>query len=146
VAASWLPRRFINPAKFAAMQTMRHPMKRYSTYAREFADIDRRMQQLERRFDGLGSAASRTVSSGFANAAQATDRVGDALVGALSELVDRFRGGARSVGASRFGQEAGKLSSDALRRLTTEVEHRPLVMLAVAAGIGLLVGLAGRRH
>jgi len=30
--------------------------------------------------------------------------------------------------------------------LTTEVEHRPLVTLAVAAGIGLLVGLAGRRH
>ena len=99
-------------------------------------------------FDSLGSAASRTVSSGFASAAQATDRVGEALVGTLGELVDRFRGSARSVGggATRFGQEAGKLSGDALRRLTSEVEHRPLAMQAIAAGIGLLIGLAGRRH
>jgi hypothetical protein len=123
-------------------------MKRYSTQARDFADIERRMQLLERRFESLGSAASRSVSSGFASAAQATDRVGEALIGALGELVDRFRGGARSVGggATRFGQEAGKLSGDALRRLTSEVEHRPLVMLAVAAGIGVLIGLVGRRH
>ena len=33
----------------------------------------------------------------------------------------------------------------ALKKLTDEVEHRPLVMLAVAAGIGFLAGLANRR-
>jgi ElaB/YqjD/DUF883 family membrane-anchored ribosome-binding protein len=130
-------------------------MKRYSRYAREFADyarefadIERRMHHLERRLDNVGTVASRSVSSGIASAAQATDRIGEALLGALGEVVDRFRGGARSVsgGASRFGQEAGKLSGDALRRVTTEVARRPLAMLAIAAGIGLLIGLAGRRH
>ena len=42
------------------------------------ADIERRMQQLERRFERLGNIAARTASNGFASAAQATDRVGDA--------------------------------------------------------------------
>ena len=66
-----------------------------------------------------------------------------------SDLVDRFRGGARSVGgeaarfgqdAARFGHEATKLGGDALRRVSTEVERRPLVMVAVAVGVGLLIG------
>ncbi len=107
----------------------------------------------------FGSIASRTAASGVASAAQATDRVGDAVVSALSDLVDRFRGGARSVGgeatrfghdAARFGHEATKLGGDALRRLSTEIEHRPLVTVAIAVGVGLLIGLGGglgsRRH
>ncbi|HMF26015.1 MAG TPA: hypothetical protein VKG24_28370, partial [Pseudolabrys sp.] len=40
--------------------------------------------------------------------------------------------------------EAAKLGNDALRRLSNEVEHRPLVTLAVAVGVGILVGLASR--
>ncbi len=78
---------------------------------------------------------------------------------ALSDLVDRFRGGARSVGgeatrfgqdAARFGHEATKLGGDALRRVSTEIERRPLVTVAIAVGVGLLIGLGGalgsRRH
>jgi hypothetical protein len=38
-------------------------------------------------------------------------------------------------------QEAAKLGNDALRRLSNEVEHRPLVTLAVAVGVGILVGI-----
>ena len=130
-------------------------MSRQSSYAREFAEVERRMQHLEQRLDRLGSVASRTAASGVAGAAQATERVGDALVAALGDLVDRFRGGARSVGgeasrfgqdAARFGHEASKLGGDALRRVSSEVERRPLMMLAVAVGVGLLIGWAGRRH
>ena len=130
-------------------------MSRASSYAREFAEVERRMQQLEHRLDRLGSIASRTASNGVAGAMQATERVSDALVSALSDLVDRFRGGARSVSgeASRFGQdaarlgyEASKLGGEALRRVSTEVERRPLVMIAVAIGVGVLIGWAGRRH
>ena len=66
-------------------------------------------------------------------------------------MVDRFRGGARSRGeaarfgqdAARFGHEATKLGGDALRRVSTEVERRPLMMIAVAVGVGLLIGWAG---
>jgi ElaB/YqjD/DUF883 family membrane-anchored ribosome-binding protein len=128
-------------------------MFRQSRYAREYAEVERRMQQLERRVERLGGIASRTAASGVATAAQATDRVSDALVTALSDLLDRFRSGARSVEASRFGQdaarfgyEASKLGGEALRRVSTEVERRPLMMIGVAIGVGLLIGWAGRRH
>jgi hypothetical protein len=130
-------------------------MSSQSSYAREFAEVERRMRHLEQRLDRLGSIASRTAANGVAGAAQATERVSDALVSALGDLVDRFRGGARSVGseasrfgqdAARFGHEASKLGSDALRRVSAEVERRPLVMIAVAVGVGLLIGWAGRRH
>jgi hypothetical protein len=132
---------------------MRHLMSRQSSYAREFAEVERRMHQLEQRLDRLGSIASRSAANGMAGAMQATERVSDALVSALGDLVDRFRGGARSVSgeasrfgrdAARFGHEASKLGADALRRVSTEVERRPLMTIAVAVGVGLLIGWAGR--
>jgi hypothetical protein len=125
-------------------------MFRHSGYAREFADVERRMQRLEQRLDRLGHAASRAAAGGVATAAQATDRVGEAFVTALGDVIDRFRGGARSVSgeATRFGQdaarlgyEASRLGGDALRRVSTEIERRPLVTIAVAVGVGLLIGL-----
>jgi ElaB/YqjD/DUF883 family membrane-anchored ribosome-binding protein len=42
--------------------------------------------------------------------------------------------------------EAMVLSSDAIRRIEDEVNQRPLLTLAIAAGIGFLAGMAGRRH
>jgi ElaB/YqjD/DUF883 family membrane-anchored ribosome-binding protein len=127
-------------------------MSRYPAYAREFAEVERRMQRLEQRLDQLGGMASRTARSGVTTAAQATDRVGEAVVAALGDLVDRFRGGARGVGgeaarfgqdAARFSQEATKLGGQALRRVSTEVERRPLLTVAIAVGVGLLIGLGG---
>ena len=129
-------------------------MLRQFTHSRDLAEIERRMQALERRFERLGGAAGRAASNGMASVSHATDRFSDALVSALGEVIDRFRGGARSVGgeAARFGQEAARFSheaarvgNDALRRVTNELEHRPLVTLALAVGIGVLIGLAGRR-
>ena len=130
-------------------------MSRHSSYAREFAEVERRMHHLEQRLNRLGGIASRTAANGVAGAAQATERMGDALVNALGDLVDRFRGGARSLSgeaarfgqdATRFGYEASKLGGEALRRVSTEVERRPLMMIGVAVGVGLLIGWAGRRH
>ena len=39
-----------------------------------------------------------------------------------------------------------QLRNEALRRVEEEVEQRPLLTLAIAAGIGFLAGMAGRRH
>jgi hypothetical protein len=43
-----------------------------------------------------------------------------------------------------LGQSGYSRANDALRRLSNEVEHRPLVTVAVAVGVGILVGLASR--
>ena len=41
--------------------------------------------------------------------------------------------------------EATRIGTDAFKKLTDEIETRPLIMLGVAAGIGFLFGLANRR-
>ena len=116
--------------------------------APDLVSFERRMQDLEKRLTRLTSAAGRTSSGISASVSDATDRLSDTLASALAEISDRFRGGARSVGdeATRLRQGATDFGAQALRRLSTEVEHRPLVLLAIAAGVGLLVGLAASRR
>ena len=111
----------------------------------DLAEIERRLRALESRLERAGC---RTASG----AVPAADRMGDAIASALSDMSDRFRDGSRSVGggALKLGndaaKEAAKLGSDALQRLADEVERRPLTTLAIAAGVGLIVGLAAHRH
>jgi hypothetical protein len=115
---------------------------RYSrTIMPDVAEIERRLRALEQRVEGAGGRAS-------ASASQAADRVVDVMATALNEVADRFRGRASAVGeeAAKFGSEAARLGNDALRRLADEVNRRPLVILLVAAGIGVLLGLSARRR
>jgi ElaB/YqjD/DUF883 family membrane-anchored ribosome-binding protein len=111
----------------------------------DIADVERRIAALEKR---LTHAAGRGSSSRLAGMSPATDRIGEVVASALADVADRFRGGARAVGseAGYIGQEAARLGNDAIRRLSNEVEHRPLMLLAIAAGVGFLAGIAGRRH
>jgi ElaB/YqjD/DUF883 family membrane-anchored ribosome-binding protein len=95
-------------------------------------EIETRLQSREQQLKRFGD---RT----FASTAEVVERVGATIAPVLSNLADRFRGGAHSM-----NDEAAKLGNDALRRLSNEVEHRPLVTLAVAVGVGILVGLASR--
>ena len=94
-------------------------------------EIERRLRSLEQQFERVGDRTS-------ASTAEVAERAG-AVPPVLSSIADRFRGGAHSM-----SDEAAKLGNDALRRLSNEVEHRPLVTLAVAVGVGILVGLASR--
>jgi ElaB/YqjD/DUF883 family membrane-anchored ribosome-binding protein len=95
-------------------------------------DIERRLRSLELQLEHVGDRTSGST-------AQIAERVGAAIAPVLSSIADRFRGGAHSM-----GDEAAKLGNDVLRRLSNEIEHRPLVTLAVAVGVGILIGLAGR--
>jgi ElaB/YqjD/DUF883 family membrane-anchored ribosome-binding protein len=73
----------------------------------------------------------------------AGDQIGDAIASAVSEIVDRFRSGRRLAGdeAVRVGNQAVKIGADAVHRIASEVEHRPLVTLGVAIGVGILIGI-----
>jgi len=104
-------------------------------------EIERRLNAIENQIARLKrSATVRTPSTIW----HTTDRVTDTLVSALADVADRFRG--LRGNAEAAGSEAVRIGNDAVRRLSAEVVHRPLVLLAVAAGIGLLVGYTGRRH
>jgi hypothetical protein len=91
--------------------------------------------------------AGRHTSAGMAATG---DQISDAIASAVTEIVDRFRSGRRLAAgeAARLGDEAAKfgakIGNDTLHRVAREVEHRPLVALAVAVAIGILIGAAGR--
>jgi ElaB/YqjD/DUF883 family membrane-anchored ribosome-binding protein len=118
-------------------------MFRKSGYSRAIAadlgEINHRLRALEASLERLGGRAS-------ASAGRAADRLNETVAGALSGIAERFRDGSLRDDAARYGgeaaKEAAKLGNLALRRLSDEVEHRPLVTLAVAVGVGILVGLA----
>ena len=66
----------------------------------------------------------------------------------VAECIGRFRKGRQAAGdqAGRLGNQAldlgAKYSSNALQRVASEAEHRPLITVAVALGIGILIGAA----
>jgi ElaB/YqjD/DUF883 family membrane-anchored ribosome-binding protein len=101
---------------------------------RTINEIDQRLRSIERGLERAGTQAASTAVS-------ATDHVAETVASVLGSLAERFRGLSIGEEAAKFGGDAAKLGNDALRRLSKEVEHRPLVTLAVAAGVGLLVGL-----
>lgn len=103
----------------------------------ELAAIEDLLADLEKRLSRLSHTTRREVSG-------ASSDVSDFVSEALSGIMDRVRERAASVSES-LGDQASKVGNDALKKLTDEVEQRPLIMLGVAAGIGFLVGLANRR-
>jgi len=108
-----------------------------SAAAEEIAAIEDLMSDLEKRLRRL-SGTARNETSGAAG------DVRDFVSEALDRVMDRVRASASDV-TSSVADEASRLSTDAFKNLTNEVEQRPIVMLAVAAGIGFLAGLANWR-
>jgi ElaB/YqjD/DUF883 family membrane-anchored ribosome-binding protein len=107
-------------------------------------DLEHLLQELEARLTRLSRIAARAT----ATAPETAGRFGDSIAAALSTMADRFRGRAATAGSdvSHFSDEALQLGNDALRKLTREVEQRPLTLLAVAIGVGVLAaGLLARR-
>jgi ElaB/YqjD/DUF883 family membrane-anchored ribosome-binding protein len=108
-----------------------------SAAADEIAAIEDLMSDLEKRLRRLSGSARREGSG-------ASGDVGDFVSDALSGIMKRVRDSAADVGQS-VADEASRFGVDAFKKLTDEVEHRPLMMLGIAAGIGFLAGLANRR-
>jgi ElaB/YqjD/DUF883 family membrane-anchored ribosome-binding protein len=120
------------------------------------AAIEHHLRAIENELGRIGRNAGRQAS---ARAFAVGDQIGNAvtpilseITPILSEIADRLRSGRRVATdeAARFGNEAvkfgGKIGNDALDRIAMEVETRPLVTLAVAIGVGILIGIAGRRR
>jgi hypothetical protein len=121
---------------------------RSSQFDPGLAAIAGHLRAIEKELGAVGRRAGRGVAD---RAATAGDQIADVLGPILSDMRDRFSRGQRvavnevaSLGneAARFGARAG---SDALDRITDQAKHRPLFTLAVAVGVGVLIGFASRR-
>jgi ElaB/YqjD/DUF883 family membrane-anchored ribosome-binding protein len=119
------------------MRTVMTTRAAKSVAADEIAAIEDLMNDLEKRLRRLSGAAK-------GEAAGASADVSAFVSESLSNIMDRVRDSAANMGKS-VADETSRVGSDAVKRLVDEVEHRPLVMLGIAAGIGFLVGLANRR-
>ena len=111
-----------------------------SAAADEVAAIDNLVSDLERRLRRLSnlSRSARGEMSG------ATGDVRDFVNDALAAIMKRVRESAAAAGESAM-EEASRVGSDAVNRIAEEVEQRPLLMLAITAGVGFLAGYANRR-
>ncbi|MGE5367788.1 MAG: hypothetical protein ACM3PO_11065 [Betaproteobacteria bacterium] len=118
---------------------------RKSNFAPSVAVIQKHLGAVETELEKIGRIAGRQTSDA---AAAASDQIGDALSTILNEMVDRFRKGGQVAGdqAGRLSNQAldlgAKYSSDALARVASQAEQRPLLTVGVALGIGILIGAA----
>jgi ElaB/YqjD/DUF883 family membrane-anchored ribosome-binding protein len=118
---------------------------RSSGFGPSVAAIQKHLGAVEKELEKIGRIAGDRTS---AAAATASDQVGDAISTILNEMVERFRQGRQAAGdqAGRLSNQAlnlgAKYGSDALQRAASEVEERPLVTVAIALGIGILIGAA----
>lgn len=108
-----------------------------SAAAEEIAAIEDLMSDLEKRLRRLSGNARRETAGASTDV---RDFVGDAL----ERIMNRARDSA-SGATSSLGEEATRIGIDAFKKVAEEVEHRPLILLAIATGIGFLAGLANRR-
>ncbi|MBV8790884.1 MAG: DUF883 family protein, partial [Pseudolabrys sp.] len=107
------------------------------TLASDIVNIEREigelMHDIEARIGKLQALAKRSAKDAAENA---TEFVSDTV----NDAADRMRNGANAM-----SEETSRMAGDAIRRIEDEVSQRPLLTLAIAAGIGFLAGMAGRR-
>ena len=105
----------------------------------EVGEIERRLRILERSIEKLGARAS-------SNTRDTAEGLGEALASALSNWADRFRQSASSLSdqSAAIGKDAARYGTAALNQISNETEQRPLIAVAVALGVGILIGIAMR--
>ena len=106
------------------------------------------LRAIEKDLAILGRRAGQGATD---RASAAGDQITDVLGPILSDIGDRFRRGQRVAvdEAANLGNEAvrfgARVGNDAIERIADQAKQRPLFTLAVAIGIGVLIGFAGRR-
>jgi ElaB/YqjD/DUF883 family membrane-anchored ribosome-binding protein len=107
------------------------------------------LRAIEKELSILGRRAGQGAAD---RASAAGDQITDLLGPILSDIGDRFRRGQRVAvdEAANLGNDAvrfgAKMGNDAIGRIADQAKQRPLFTLAVAIGIGVLIGFAGRRN
>ncbi len=117
------------------------------------------LRAIQKELGAIGKGAGRSTSD---SAVAAGNQIAEAIGPILNDIVERFRRGQRwaadqtvSAGnqAVKVGAKAGnqamkvgaKAGNEALERIADQAKDRPLFTIAVAVGVGVLIGLVFRR-
>lgn len=101
----------------------------------DLADIDELIADLEKRLGRLNSSARRQARG------ESSDLSGFVAI-ALNALMQRMREGADVT--EDVAERTIKAGNDAFKRIGGGLERHPLVLIAIAAGAGFLLGMARR--
>ena len=125
---------------------MSGPSRYTRAISAEVGEIERRLQSLQKNLERIGTRTSN-------NARDTAKGLGDAVASALFGWADRFakarvrsatnrwQSAAMPPDSANFGAKFGK---SALTTVSDETERHPLFALAVAVGVGLLIGMVSR--
>lgn len=102
------------------------------------AEIDDMIASLEAKIDRL----NRISKQGAAHAAQGAN---DVMMNAISGLTGQVTGQMQDT-ARNASDEVAKFGNQAIKRIVSEIDHRPFLTLAIAAGIGFIAGLVRPRE
>lgn len=112
------------------------PSRRKSANAAEIARIEELIGDLETRLRRLNRSA-------HSEAAGASDDISQFVGETLDDIMERVRQRADAV-TSQVADRASRAGADAYRQVIDDIGHYPLATLAVAAGIGFLLGSSRR--
>jgi hypothetical protein len=113
------------------------------------AALQGHVRGIEHELRRLGQNAGRH-SSGRVYALR--QQIAETIAPILEEVSGLLRTAPRLAGneAERFRDDAlragRRLGNEALDRIAGELAHRPLVILGLALGVGILIGIAGRHR
>lgn len=108
-----------------------------SAAADEIAAIEDLMGDLEKRLRRLSGSAKREAFG-------AKDDVGDFVNEALARIMARVRDSTSDT-SEAVADDMASYGIDAIKKLTREVEQRPLILLGIAAGIGFLAAMLNKK-
>ena len=99
-------------------------------------DLLQNLRILENELADLGHRSGRALN-------RTVEGATDNIAARLSALADQIRGSAASASGEvvRYGGLAARRGEDGLQWLADETIDRPLPTLAVAVGLGILVGI-----
>jgi hypothetical protein len=106
------------------------------------------LRAIEKELGVLGKSAGRRASS---SVSAAGNQIVEAIWPILNEIGDSLRRGQRVAvdEAASLGNEAlnrgARMGSDAFAHVADQTRRRPLITLAVAIGVGVLIGAVARR-
>lgn len=122
--------------------------RRSSEFEPRIAAITDHLRGIRMELGAIGDRASRNASGATA---AAMDQIAEALRPVLQDIEDRLRAGQRRAvdratdlanEALRSGSDAGRYTLD---RVGEQTEEHPLAAIAIALGVGFLIGIAAYR-